>query len=116
MTGLLLWAQDFTPKAGAGDPPAFWSFGGPGFMMALMGLAMVFLMVLPARRQKKEQQRMLAALKPGVKVVTSSGIVGTLVKVKDTEDEVTIRSEDTKLRVLKSTVTRVLGDESTETK
>ncbi len=37
-------------------------------------------------------------------------------KLKDGEDEITIRSEDAKLRILRSTVTRVVGEEATETK
>jgi preprotein translocase YajC subunit len=59
---------------------------------------------------------MLANLKSGAKVVLSSGIVGTVVKVHDTEGEITIRSDDTKLRVLRTAVASVRGEESTEVK
>ena len=80
-------------------------------------MAIIFLFVLPGRRQRKEQAAMLAALKPGAKVVTSSGIIGVVVKVKEVEDEVTLRSDDTKIKVLKSSVARVLStDEAVDPK
>jgi preprotein translocase subunit YajC len=47
-----------------------------------------------------------------VKVVTAAGIIGTIVSVKEGSDEVTIRSEDTKFRILRATITRVLGEET----
>src|SRR5579883_2209043 len=77
-----------------------------------------FLVVmLPAqRRQKREQQQLLANVKRGTKIVTTSGIIGTVVSVKETEDELTLRSEDAKLKVLKSSVARVLGQDETESK
>lgn len=114
---VLVLAQDPTPPQAKGQQPVdFWGFGGPGFMFVVFGLFMVFMIWMPARRQKKEQAQMLASLKPGRKVVTSAGIVGTIAKVADADDELVIRSEDTKVRVLKSSILRVLGDETAETK
>lgn len=121
---MLLWAEaasEATNEAangavnGAAAPNPF-GFGGPMFIWALFGLAFVMLFILPGRRQRKEQEQLLASLKPGVKIVTNSGIVGTIVKMKDGEDEITIRSEDTRLRVLRSTVARVLGTDESESK
>ena len=64
----------------------------------------------------KEHNRLLEGLKKGDNVVTSSGIIGVVVSVKDTEDELTLKSEDSKIKVLKSSVVRVLGQDETETK
>lgn len=76
-----------------------------------------FIVILPAnRRQKKEQADMLASIKQGAKVVTTSGIVGTITSIKDGEDEVVIRTEDTKIRVLRSSVQRVLNKAEGEAK
>jgi preprotein translocase subunit YajC len=115
---VLVLAQDPPPATPKGDqpPPNFWGFGGPGFLFVVFGLFFVTMILLPARRQKKEQALMMASLKPGRKVVTSAGLVGTISKVSDTDDELVIRSEDAKVRVLKSSVLRVLGDEAAETK
>ena len=85
----------------------------------MAGLAVLFIVtvILPQnRRQRKEQEQLATALKPGARVVTASGIIGTIVKVKDGEDEVTLRSEDAKLKVLKSSVTRVLGADEADAK
>jgi preprotein translocase subunit YajC len=87
--------------------------------LLLMGLMVLFFFVVmwPAqRRAKREQQQMLAGIKPGSRVVTTAGIVGKVVKAKDGEDEITVQSEESKLRVLRSSVMRVLGDEPAESK
>jgi preprotein translocase YajC subunit len=57
---------------------------------------------------------MLTNLKRGTRVVTAAGIIGTIVSVKDTDDEMTIRSEDARLKVLKSSVVKILGSDEAE--
>ena len=42
-----------------------------------------FLLILPAQRQRKRQSQLLAALKTGDKVITSGGIYGTIVGLRD---------------------------------
>ncbi|MGH9778402.1 MAG: preprotein translocase subunit YajC [Candidatus Acidiferrales bacterium] len=42
-----------------------------------------FLLILPAQRERKRKQQMLAALKPGDKVITTGGLYGTVVGLKD---------------------------------
>ena len=116
MTFTALIAEDPTPApAGkaAGEAP-FWA--NPLFMVAIFGLFFLVVMLPAQRRQKREAAKMLETLKPGSKVITSSGIVGTLVKIKDGGEEAIIRTEDTKLCVLKSTITRVVGEETAEAK
>lgn len=90
--------------------------GNPMFMFLIIGVFIFTMIIMPARRQKKDQATMMTALKRGAKVVTSSGIIGVVVSVKDTEDELTLKSEDSKIKVLKSSVVRVLGQDETETK
>jgi preprotein translocase subunit YajC len=105
-----LFAQDEAPP----QPPP--GIGGPMFPFFLIGLMLLFyvVVILPmGRRQKKEQEKMLASLKAGMKVLTSGGIVGTVVTAKDGDDEIVIRSEDTRLRIKRSVVIQVLdGGES----
>jgi preprotein translocase subunit YajC len=72
-------------------------------MFAIMGVMFYLLLIRPQQKRAKEQARLIEAIKPGDKVVTSSGIVGVVVSVKD--KTVALRSADTKLEVLKSAVT-----------
>ena len=101
-------ADPATKKAPAGP------FGDPTFLFLMFGLMVVFLFILPARTQRRQQAELQASIKAGAKIVTSSGIIGTIVTIKDNEDEITIRSGDTKLRVTKGSIARVLGQEESE--
>jgi preprotein translocase subunit YajC len=80
-------------------------------MLNLLGplLFMVAIMYViiwrPQQKRSREHAELLKALKSGDKVVTSSGILGVVVSVKD--KSVTVRSGDTKLELLKSAVTEV---------
>jgi preprotein translocase subunit YajC len=104
----VLFAQD---QPGQQQMP-FWA--NPMFLLAMLVLFWVVIILPMSRRQKKEQQTMLASITRGAKVVTSAGIVGTVVAAKEGEEEITIRSEDTRLRVLRSSVVKVLGVDAGE--
>jgi preprotein translocase subunit YajC len=82
-------------------------------MFAVMGVVFYFLLIRPQRLRSKQQEALLKSLKSNDRVVTSSGIVGIVISVKD--KSVTIRSADAKLEVLKSAVTEITekGGEST---
>jgi preprotein translocase subunit YajC len=73
-----------------------------GFFMVVMWL----LMIRPQQKKAKEHAALLKTLKAGDKVVTSGGIMGVVVSVKDRT--VALRSADTKLEVLKSAVTEIV--------
>ena len=47
-------------------------------------------------------------------MVTSGGIVGTIVSAKEGEDEIVIRSEDTRLRLKRNVIIQVVGTEESE--
>ncbi len=107
-----LLAQQGQPQGGGG------MFGDPNMVLLWMvGLffLMYFIVLRPmSRKQQREQQAMLSALKRGTKILTNSGIVGTVVTAKDGEDEIVIRSEDTRLRIKRNTVLQVLGSDEAE--
>lgn len=77
-------------------------------MMVIMLVAFYFILIRPQSEQRKKQDAMVKALKKGDKVVTTSGILGVVVGVKDRT--VSIRSEDTKLEILKSAIAQVVED------
>jgi preprotein translocase subunit YajC len=108
----LLFAQDGQPQPPGG------LFGNPMFPFFLIGLMLLFwvVVILPmSRRQKKEQEQLLANIKRGTKILTNAGIVATVVSAKEGEDEIVIRSEDTRLRIKRNVVVQVLGEDSAET-
>ena len=106
------------PAGDKGPQPMGNPFANP-MMLLILGMMFLFIVVMPMmnRRQKREKEQMLAGLKKGAKVVTASGILGTIVSVKDGETELTIRTDDStnsRIRVLKDSVSRVLGTDEKE--
>lgn len=75
-------------------------------LMAFMALAMYLLMFRPQQKKAREHAEMLKTIKNGDKVVTSGGVLGVVVGLK--EKSVSIRSADAKLEVLKSSVTEIV--------
>jgi len=84
-------------------------------LLVFMGVVVYFLLIRPQRVRAKQQDSLLKNLKSNDRVVTSSGIVGIVISVK--EKSITLRSADSKLEVLKSAVTEITeragGSEST---
>jgi preprotein translocase subunit YajC len=92
---------------------------GPGALVNLMPIILIvvvfyFLIILPGRKEKQQRQTMMGALKRNDRVITSGGIIGVVVNLKEGSEEVTIRSEDTKLLILKSSIARILSEPDKE--
>ena len=68
-----------------------------------------FLLIRPARTRQKQIQSMLEALKPGDRVVTSGGLIGTIVAID--RDIVQLRVADKiKVDVTKGSVVGLQGE------
>jgi len=109
-----LFAQD--PAPGAGQQPGGF-MNSPMAPMFILGAIMLFMVmvVFPAqRRTSKQHAQALSTLKRGTKILTTGGIVATIVSAKDGEDEIVIRSEDTKLRIKRNVVAQVIGTDEAE--
>jgi preprotein translocase subunit YajC len=83
---------------------------GPGMGLLLIQLGLIFgllyfLILRPQRRQQEEHKKLLATLQRGDQVVTSGGIVGEVVHLKD--NDVTIRSGEAKLVVLRGNIATI---------
>ena len=72
---------------------------------------MYFLLFRPMQRQRKEQQQMLSKLQNGDTVVTSGGVIGTIVAI-DEDDTLVIRVKpnDIKLQVTRGSVSGLRAD------
>jgi preprotein translocase subunit YajC len=90
------------------DPRA--QFLGPVGMFVIMGFLLYFAILRPQQKKAKQHEALMKAIKPGDKVVTSGGILGVVVTVR--EKTVSLRSADSKLEVLKSAVAEVVEKSS----
>jgi len=93
--------------------------GGPGIgafviQIGLFIAIFYFLLIRPQRRQAAQHKELLASLQRGDQVVTSSGIVGEVVHIKD--DQVTIRSGEAKFVILRSGVASITNRTAVEAK
>jgi preprotein translocase subunit YajC len=66
-----------------------------------------FLLIRPQRKQQAEHRQLLASLQKGDQVVTSGGIIGEVIHLK--ENEVTIKSGESRLIVMRNNVSNVLN-------
>ena len=87
--------------------------GGAALFIQMAPLLFVFiifyvLMIRPQQRRVKEHQATIAAVQKGDEVVTAGGVRGKVTKVGDEEVEVEI-AQGVKVRVVKSTLSHVLG-------
>lgn len=84
------------------------------FLLAIT-IVFIFTMILPQRKQRREQKAFLEALEKGKNVVTSSGILGRINKI---EDHIVTLEVDTKthLKVAKNAISKELTDAIYETK
>src|SRR5262244_118381 len=77
--------------------------------LILIFVVFYFLLIRPQQRKAKDHKTMLDALRRGDRVVTGGGIIGTVSRV-DSAEEVTVDiAEGVRVRVLRSTITSVLG-------
>ena len=84
--------------------------GNPLTMMIIvMGIFYVML-ILPQQRQRKKVQAMLQALKSGDKVVTSSGIYGTVNGI-DGDTVILKIADQVKIRIARSAIAQVEASE-----
>ncbi len=71
-----------------------------------------FLLFLPMQRQKKNTQKMLSSLQNGNTVLTSGGIVGTIVSIGEDDTLVLrVKPDNIKLQVARSAVSNLVTGE-----
>jgi preprotein translocase subunit YajC len=63
-----------------------------------------FLVFMPMQKQKKQQAQMLSSLQTGTDVLTTGGIVGTIVSISDTTLVLRVKPDNIKLQVMRSAV------------
>jgi preprotein translocase subunit YajC len=75
-------------------------------------------MLRPQQKQRKQREATLSALKRGDEIVTTGGIVGEIVHIRETskeagatrmDDRITIKSGESRLIVERGRIERVVG-------
>src|SRR5204862_2327515 len=66
-----------------------------------------FLLIMPQQRRQKKWQQMLGELKTGDKVVTSGGIRGTIIAIKDDYLHLRVPPDNLRIEVSRSSVVSV---------
>ena len=88
--------------------PSGGGFGTFLVPLALMFGIMYFMVIMPQQRQRKKTQAMLATLKTGDKVITGSGIYGTISGIDGESVILKISSEpQVKIRITRAAIAQV---------
>jgi len=82
----------------------------------IMGLLFYLLVFMPMQRQKKQQQQMLKTLENGSQVLTTGGIIGTIVSVNADDTLILrIKPDNLKIQVARSAVASLITEEKKAT-
>ena len=90
--------------------------GGMGCLYGFLPLVFIFaifylLLIRPQQTKQKKWQEMLETLKSGDKIVTSGGIKGTIIAVKEDGFHLRIPPDNLRIEIVKSAVVTVTKDE-----
>ena len=83
---------------------------GPAGLLSLVPFILIFvifyfLLILPQQRKQKEHKKMIEELKKGDKIITSSGIWGTITRLE--KDNATVQIDDnTKIKIQRENISR----------
>ena len=77
--------------------------------LILIFAIMYFLLIRPQQRKLKDHKKMVESLRRGDMIVTQGGLIGKVTKVKEDNEIEVEMSEGVKVRVVQSTVAKVLS-------
>src|SRR5882757_1608134 len=85
------------------------------FPMVVMVVVFYLVFIRPQQKKAKEHESLLKTIKKGDKILTTGGVLATVINVK--EKSVSIRSDESKFEILKSAVAEITdrAGESSET-
>ena len=89
----------------------------PGFLVGVLPLVFIFVifyfvLIMPQQKRQKKWQALLASLKNGDRVVTSGGIRGTIVSVREDAVQLRVPPENLRIEVARSAVVSMAGDDN----
>jgi len=81
--------------------------------LIFIGVIFYFLLIRPQQKQRKEQQKLIGALKTGDKVITSAGIHGMISNVKERTVLLKV-ADNVKIEIDKAAVATVVARSTEE--
>ena len=78
----------------------------------IVGLIFYFLIFMPMRKRQKKEEAMRNALRPGDRVITSSGIYGIVAGVKEITFILKV-ADQVKIEIAKNAIAGIQGPEET---
>jgi preprotein translocase subunit YajC len=75
-----------------------------------------FLVFMPMQKQKKNQAQMLSSLQAGSEILTTGGIVGTIVNITGDMLVVRVKPDNIKLQIARSAVSSLIQPEKADDK
>ena len=88
------------------------------FMFGMIFVIFYVFMILPQQRQRKEHEQRVTTLKRGDEVVTTGGVVGEVVHIREStkdgapvksmDDRITIKSGESRVVVERRSITKVV--------
>ena len=99
-------------------PTAFYLQQSPGNSIALfapdilIGVVFYFLLFMPMQKQKKAQAQMLSELQAGAEILTTGGIIGTIVSITGDMLILRVKPDNIKLQVSRASVASLVKQES----
>ena len=88
---------------------------GQGFAqfipLILIFVIFYFFLIRPQQKRVKDHKAMVEALKRGDEIITSEGIIGVVDRVMEDDRIEVVIGDDTKVQIIKSTITSLLKKE-----
>jgi len=97
----MFFAMGPTPQQGQSAAPAWMNM----VPFVLLIVVFYFALIRPQQKKAKDHAQLLKTVRPGDKIVTSGGVVGVIITVK--ENTITLRSADAKFEITKSAIAEI---------
>ncbi len=89
--------------------------GGSAPILMMVAIFAIFyvLLIMPQQRKQKKWQAMLQQIKPGDRVITSGGLTGAIMSVKDDVVVLRVPPDNIKMEVARSSIVTLTTAEDT---
>jgi preprotein translocase subunit YajC len=101
---MTLFSQYFFLNGGGEPEPGLLGMMGPLFMFVPLILVFYFLIIRPESKRKKAAAKLRSDLIVSDEVVTTSGIVGKVVQIKDDTVTIETSAERTRITILRGAI------------